>query len=208
MGLAAPFKCAHVVAAIALAGISGIMTSCSAGASGAAVAGQSEQEQLCLPVQDGPSLLAQRGLHMKGKTVVITGGDSGIGYGVAMGLASAGAELIMLGYHEDKAVAAALNISRETGNNAIHVVAPFDLSSLQSVRSVATRILQMAPAIDVLVCDAGVNTESTKPLRRGTGSWHECRAAAVLKTHTHTHTHIHTHTHTYTHIYTHSHECT
>ena len=120
-------------------------------------------EQLCLPIQDGPALLAQRDLHMAGKTVVITGGDSGIGLGVAMGLASAGAELIMLGFHEGKAAAAA-NITRATGNSAIKVVAPFDLSSLQSVRSAAHRVLDLAPSIDVLVCDAGVNTESTGSL--------------------------------------------
>jgi hypothetical protein len=59
-------------------------------------------DQLCLPVMDAGPLLKQRGLPMAGKTVVITGGDSGIGYGTAMGLASAGAKLIMLGFHLDK----------------------------------------------------------------------------------------------------------
>ena len=129
------------------------------GSGAASGTGDKDPEQLCLPLQDGPALLAQRGLRMAGKTVVLTGGDSGIGLGVAMGLASAGAELIMLGYHEGKAKEAAANITRATGNTAIRVVAPFDLSSLQSVRSVAARVLALAPSIDVLVCDAGVNTE-------------------------------------------------
>lgn len=117
-------------------------------------------EQFCLPVQDGPTLLRQRSLSMAGKTVVITGGDSGIGYNVALGLASAGARLLMLGYHQDKAMAAAANLTRATGNHNIQVVAPFDLASLPSVRATADKVLAMAPKIDVLVCDAGINTET------------------------------------------------
>jgi NAD(P)-dependent dehydrogenase (short-subunit alcohol dehydrogenase family) len=121
-----------------------------------------QQDQLCLPMMDAGALLKQRELTMAGKTVVITGGDSGIGFGMAEGLAFAGAKLIMLGYHLDKANAAAKNITQSTGNQDVHVLAPFDLSSFESVRATAKAVSKMAPSIDVLVCDAGVNQEGPR----------------------------------------------
>lgn len=42
-----------------------------------------------------------------------------------------GAKLYLLGYHADSAAAAAANITADTGNHDIHVIAPFDLSSFQ-----------------------------------------------------------------------------
>lgn len=42
-----------------------------------------------------------------------------------------GARLILLGYHPDTAKAAAANITAETGNHNIDVIAPFDLSSFK-----------------------------------------------------------------------------
>ena len=51
---------------------------------------------------------------MKGKTVVINGGDSGIGLGGATALAAAGADLIFLGYNSEKAQAAMKNITAVT----------------------------------------------------------------------------------------------
>jgi NAD(P)-dependent dehydrogenase (short-subunit alcohol dehydrogenase family) len=90
---------------------------------------------------------------------VITGGDSGIGFGVAMGVAAAGATLIMLGFHKETALAAAHNITRDTGNKQITVIAPFDLGNLSSIRETVTKVKQQAAQIDVLVCDAGLNYE-------------------------------------------------
>eukprot|EP00035_Acanthoeca_spectabilis_P013290 m.245163 g.245163 ORF g.245163 m.245163 type:complete len:385 (+) comp15849_c0_seq13:35-1189(+) len=115
--------------------------------------------QMCLPTQDASELLKQRGLSMDGKVVVLTGASSGIGLGIATAVASAGAKVIILGYHKDSAAAAAANITKTTGNKDVSVIAPFDLSSFQSVKDTATAVLKMAPKIDVLVCDAGLNSE-------------------------------------------------
>lgn len=115
--------------------------------------------EMCLPTMTGPELLKQRNLSMEGKVVVLTGGTTGIGYGIATALASAGAKLFMLGYHEESASASAANISKATGNPNIEVIAPFDLSSFKSIDAAVTKIQQVAPKIDVLVCDAGLDSE-------------------------------------------------
>ena len=62
----------------------------------------------------------------------------------------------MLGHNVEKTRAVAANVTRETGNGNITVVG-FDLLSLRGVRDAAARVLAIAPAIDVLVCDAGQN---------------------------------------------------
>jgi len=114
---------------------------------------------VCSPTLESTQMVKERGYNLKGKTVVITGGDSGIGFGAAMGIAAAGAKLIMLGFREEGANAAAFNITRDTGNKHIHVIAPFDLSNFTNIRETIPKILAIDEHIDVLVCDAGLNGE-------------------------------------------------
>ncbi|KAK3287842.1 hypothetical protein CYMTET_4664 [Cymbomonas tetramitiformis] len=112
----------------------------------------------CSPALSSVALVQQRGYSLTGKVAVITGGDSGIGYGASMGIAMAGAKLIMLGHNENKARAAALNITRDTGNTDITVI-HIDLLSFKSIREAVDQILEVSSVIDVLVCDAGQNFE-------------------------------------------------
>merc|ERR1711935_898999 len=110
----------------------------------------------CSGALSGVDLVTQRGYSLHRKVVVLTGGDSGIGYGAAMAIATAGAKLILLGHNVPKSRAAAANITAATGNTDISVI-PFNLLSLDAVRDTAAKILQLTSQIDVLVCDAGQN---------------------------------------------------
>ena len=92
---------------------------------------------------------------MKGKTVVINGGDSGIGLGGATALAAAGANIIFLGYNSEKARAAMKNITAVTGSTSMFLIDGFDLSSFANVHETAAKVLAMAQSIDVLILDAG-----------------------------------------------------
>eukprot|EP00039_Didymoeca_costata_P005570 m.82594 g.82594 ORF g.82594 m.82594 type:complete len:385 (+) comp12877_c0_seq1:77-1231(+) len=116
--------------------------------------------EMCLPTRTGAELLKSRNLTMEGKVVVITGATSGIGYGIATALASAGAKLVMLGYTPDKSKQAAANITAATGNKDIHVISPFDLSSFKSIDATIKQVTSMVDKIDVLVCDAGLDSEN------------------------------------------------
>jgi NAD(P)-dependent dehydrogenase (short-subunit alcohol dehydrogenase family) len=93
---------------------------------------------------------------MYGKTVVVTGGNSGIGYQTALALSTMGARVIVTARNADKgrAAVAAMNDTVD-GEAAIQLVI-FDLADLASVRRGATEILELAPCLDVLVNNAGL----------------------------------------------------
>src|SRR5580704_4629773 len=93
---------------------------------------------------------------MQGKTVVVTGGNSGIGLETAQALAGMGARVIVTARNADKGRAAVARIvERLEGQPQVQLVV-FDLADLSSVRRGAEEILQQAPRLDVLVNNAGV----------------------------------------------------
>ena len=93
---------------------------------------------------------------MQGKTVVVTGGNSGIGFETAAALASMGARVLITARNADKGRAAVASISqRLQGEGRVQLVA-FDLADLTSVRRGAAEILEQTPRLDVLVNNAGL----------------------------------------------------
>ncbi len=92
---------------------------------------------------------------MTGKTVVVTGGNSGIGLFTAVDLAGAGARVVITARDEGRAAAAVEEIRRRSGSSSVERVL-FDLSSLSSVRAGAAELLERCERIDVLVNNAGV----------------------------------------------------
>ncbi len=92
---------------------------------------------------------------MAGKTVVITGANSGIGYETAVALARAGAHTVITARNRPRGEAAAARIRRRSGNPEVDLVL-FDLASIASVRAGAAQILERCDRIDVLINNAGV----------------------------------------------------
>jgi NAD(P)-dependent dehydrogenase (short-subunit alcohol dehydrogenase family) len=89
-----------------------------------------------------------------GRTIVVTGGSTGIGYWVSEQLARAGARIIIAARHAPKAVEAIASIRAQVpGADVTHV--PFDLTSIASVRRAAQDIADLGGA-DVLVNNAGL----------------------------------------------------
>jgi NAD(P)-dependent dehydrogenase (short-subunit alcohol dehydrogenase family) len=93
---------------------------------------------------------------MQGKTVVVTGGNSGIGFETAAALASMGARVLVTARNADKGRAAVAAITQRLhGEGRVQLVV-FDLADLASVRAGAAEILDQAPRLDVLVNNAGL----------------------------------------------------
>ncbi len=93
---------------------------------------------------------------MAGKTVVVTGGNSGIGYETAAALGSAGARVLVTARNADKGRAALADLAtRLDGSGQLQLVV-FDLADLASVRRGAEEILELAPRLDVLINNAGL----------------------------------------------------
>jgi NAD(P)-dependent dehydrogenase (short-subunit alcohol dehydrogenase family) len=91
---------------------------------------------------------------VQGKTVVITGGNSGIGKEAAVALAAMGAHVAITARNPQKGEAARAEIVERSGSDAVEVV-PLDLASLASVRASADDLLGRFARIDVLVNNAG-----------------------------------------------------
>jgi len=91
---------------------------------------------------------------MAGKTVLITGGSSGIGKATAIGLAALGARVAITGRDLGRVEAAAVDIRAATGNPAVDALAA-DLSSQAEVRRLAADVLDAYPRLDVLVNNVG-----------------------------------------------------
>ncbi len=89
-----------------------------------------------------------------GRTVLITGSNTGIGFEAARALAEHGARVLLGCRNTDKANAAADRI-RLTVPQGDVVVVPLDLSDLSSVRAAAERVND-EPRLDLLVNNAGV----------------------------------------------------
>ncbi|XP_028414716.1 retinol dehydrogenase 13-like [Dendronephthya gigantea] len=92
---------------------------------------------------------------LEGKTVIITGSNTGIGKETALDLAQRNARVIMACRDLTKAEAALKEIVEKTGNKNI-VAKHLNLASLKSVREFAEDINSNEPRLDVLMNNAGV----------------------------------------------------
>jgi len=91
---------------------------------------------------------------MTGKTVLITGGTSGIGKATAIGLAAQGARVAITGRDLTRVSASAIDISDATGNPDVDAFGA-DLSSQAEVRRLAAEVLDAHPRLDVLINNVG-----------------------------------------------------
>ena len=98
--------------------------------------------------------MVQQPLSMTGRTVLVTGGTSGIGKATAIGLAALGARLAIAGRDLPRAEAAADDIRAATGNPNVDAFGA-DMSSQAEVRRLAAEVLDAYPRLHVLVNNVG-----------------------------------------------------
>jgi 2-deoxy-D-gluconate 3-dehydrogenase len=89
-----------------------------------------------------------------GRVAIVTGGNGGIGLGMARGLAQAGADIAVVGRNEAKSAAAVADL-RTLGVKAIAVTA--DVTDKPAVDAMVERVLRELGRIDILVNNAGIN---------------------------------------------------
>jgi 2-deoxy-D-gluconate 3-dehydrogenase len=88
---------------------------------------------------------------LAGRVAIVTGGNGGIGLGMARALAAAGARVVVAARNAAKSAAAA----RELGGNALAIEA--DVADERSVDMLMTATLERCGHLDILVNNAGVN---------------------------------------------------
>ncbi len=92
---------------------------------------------------------------MTGRTVVITGGNSGLGRATAVALAGAGAHTVITARSEPRGGQSVSAIREASGSDSVDLVV-FDLADLASVRAGASELLDRYQHIHVLVNNAGL----------------------------------------------------
>jgi len=91
----------------------------------------------------------------KGKTILVTGGNSGIGYYAALALAKVGADVIIAGRNAKRVDQAVRDIKAEGIEGSINA-GIVDLASLKSVQEYAEQFRTKYSRLDVLINNAGV----------------------------------------------------
>jgi len=92
---------------------------------------------------------------MKDKVVLVTGANSGIGRAASLALAKMGATVVMVARNQEKGEAARSEIIRESQNSSVDLLLA-DLSSLESVRQLATEFQKKYAKLHVLINNAGL----------------------------------------------------
>jgi 2-dehydro-3-deoxy-D-gluconate 5-dehydrogenase len=91
---------------------------------------------------------------LNGKVAIVTGGNGGIGLGMAKGLARAGARVVVAARNQEKSIAAVSEL-RALGSDALAV--SVDVSDESSVAALFAETAQRCSRLDILVNNAGIN---------------------------------------------------
>ena len=106
---------------------------------------------------------------LKGKAALVTGGNGGIGLGMAKGLAQAGASIAVAG-RDDKKNASAIAALKSLGVTAIAV--KVDLQDENSTRAMVEEAAQKLGRLDILVNNAGISIRKA-PQDYTLAEWHQ-----------------------------------
>ncbi|MCY7350596.1 MAG: 3-oxoacyl-ACP reductase FabG [Cytophagaceae bacterium] len=122
---------------------------------------------------------------LSGRAAIVTGGSKGLGLATAAGLASAGANVMLVNRNADEGAAAAQELSLDFGTTVLSFSA--DITSQEQTEAMVREALKAFGRIDILINSAGINIRGpideitpedfTKVLTVNVnGTWLCCRA--------------------------------
>jgi len=103
---------------------------------------------------------------MQDKTILITGGNDGIGRATAQALAQKGATVILACRNQGKGQAAREAMQKETGNDRIDLI-PLDLSDFSKIKTAADVFRKRYDKLDVLINNAAAFTSTLQKTAQG-----------------------------------------
>jgi NAD(P)-dependent dehydrogenase (short-subunit alcohol dehydrogenase family) len=92
---------------------------------------------------------------LTGRSAIITGGSKGLGLAMAEGLASAGAQIVIVNRNKVEGSLAAQKLTDDYGVKAISFVA--DISKQSETELMVAQAIQVFGKIDILINSAGIN---------------------------------------------------
>ncbi|HET9207266.1 MAG TPA: glucose 1-dehydrogenase [Burkholderiaceae bacterium] len=91
---------------------------------------------------------------LKGRVAIVTGGNGGIGFGMAKGLAKAGARVVVAARNEEKSGAAVREL-KALGSDAFALAV--DVTDEAAVQTMVDETVRRCGRLDILVNNAGIN---------------------------------------------------
>lgn len=107
---------------------------------------------------------------IKGKNVVVTGGNRGIGLGIATAFAQSGCNVAILCRNEESGKKVAEDFASKYSGKFTCI--PVDVSNYDEVCAAGKRVYEFFDHVDVLVNNAGVSTTSSLFSPEGIDEWH------------------------------------
>ncbi len=92
---------------------------------------------------------------LEGRVAIVTGGNGGIGLGMARGLASAGADIVIAARNQKKIDAAVSEIKEQFGVKVLGIQA--DLTKEEQIHRMVDQVRDACGRIDILINNAGIN---------------------------------------------------
>jgi 2-deoxy-D-gluconate 3-dehydrogenase len=106
---------------------------------------------------------------LHGRVAIVTGGNGGIGLGIAQGLAQAGADIAIAGRNDEKTAAAVEQLRGfEVRAIGLHV----DVLDEAQVQKMVTDTVAELGGLDILVANAGINIRKD-PQSYSLAEWHQ-----------------------------------
>ena len=107
--------------------------------------------------------------NLEGKVALVTGGNGGIGLGMAEGLAQAGARVVIAARNAQKS-AAAVDALKALGSDAFALAA--DVTDEAAVTALFAQLAERCGRLDILVNNAGINVRKP-PDQLSLAEWHQ-----------------------------------
>lgn len=92
---------------------------------------------------------------LSGKTAIVTGGSKGLGLAMAAGLASAGANILLVNRNEAEGIQAAAELAQAFSIRAYSFAA--DVTQQEQTEAMAQKAMDTFGRIDILINSAGIN---------------------------------------------------
>ena len=106
---------------------------------------------------------------LHGKVAIVTGGNGGLGLGMAVGLADAGADIVIAARNAAKTAAAAAQLRTQYGVRVLELA--IDVCDETAVQAMVARTLDTFGHVNILINNAGTNIRKP-PEQLQAAEWH------------------------------------
>jgi len=94
-------------------------------------------------------------MNLSGKTAIVTGSNTGIGYETALDFYKKGAKVYVACRNQEKALKAIQRMEADGGTGEL-IYSHLDLANLSSVKAFADKVMQTESSLDLLINNAGI----------------------------------------------------